>query len=1035
MEFNNKEVNSEENTFKNLCLEETMDNICRELFRAIHEGKWLKIEYKNKSEETTRYWISVVGLDPYNRVLKVDGLHLGYYTINRFEKIFLDSIISAEVVDGSFCERNEELIADIEMNHEKYVNIFKQSANLKILSYLEMCNKMDGSVYEKNFELVEYLDRDAVAQDRYELSDEQFKMIVRYFQFNKDKKKSDSGRLQIKSLAMNVLSVHTNKGLYVLAYRRLGLDIKAKALKPAKEITICTQFTLGGEVQSVRRFLEAEEYELLNDFNANQEEIKDVISSHLADKEQVDDIPYIIGLGIDVALDLNSEYKAILDMYSADNVSIPIRAFFGELLTKPRRSKAYPIALINENINLDQLLAINNGMKFPCAYIQGPPGTGKTNTIKNTIVTAFFNETTVLFASNNNVPIDNVTEALCNLKYKDKIMPFPILRLGNTEKLKEAIKYINELRKRVASIPVFEDTLNKRKEDRKVRAKQLSDLLKNYEDVVELRERKESMEHLMKYQEGMKALGSLSAFQMDLQMNQMNSLNKKIEGIGEISNDKVMELLDRNEGEFYQYLYFTSAKYIKKLETKPYKELTDILDADIKEDEKVQEFNKYLKNSENIKLLQKVFPVMVTTCISAHRLGSPEELFDMVIIDEASQCNVAISLVPIIRGRSMMLVGDPQQLKPVVLLDDLTNKKLRKKYNIGDEYDYRENSIYKTYLTCDAVSDEVLLRSHYRSHKKIIDFNNKKYYNSKLEIMTKSEEKEPLVFVNVENSSSEVKNTSPAEVSEILDYAECNKDKSIGVITPFVNQRVLIETGIKDRKLGNIVCGTVHAFQGDEKDVVLFSTAISNRTTDGTYNWLKNNKELLNVATSRAKEKLILLASTKEIERLHGDNEDDDLYELVNYIKTNGQSVVTKKQISSRALGVQPFSTATENAFLDNLTHALGNIWLTQSRYAIRKEVPISKVFVENVTHNALFYMGRFDFVVYEKQGRSEIPILAIELDGKEHYADEIVKERDRKKNEICKAHNLQIIRVENSYARRYNYIKDILMDYFSRTH
>lgn len=1012
-----------------------MDNICRELFRAIHEGKWLKIEYKNKNEETTRYWISVVDLEPYTRVLKVDGLHLGCYTVNRFEKIYIDSIISAEVVDGSFCERNEKLIEDIAINPEKYVNIFEQNANLKILSYLEMCNKLDGNTYETDFELIHYLDRDSVTEAAYELSEGQFKLIVKYFQYNKDKKKFESGGLQIKNLAINVLSVHTNRGLHVLAYRKLGLDVKARVLKPDKEITICTQFTIAGEVQNIRKFLEAEEYELLSEFEKNQEVIKDAIASHLQGCEQVDDIPYIIGLGIDVALDLNSEYKAILDMYEADEVSIPIKAFFGELLAKPRRSKAYPIALINENINLDQLLAINNAMKFPCAYIQGPPGTGKTNTIKNAIITAFFNETTVLFASYNNTPIDSVTESLSKLKYKGKTIPFPILRLGNTEKLKQAMAYINELRKKVSAIPVFEDTLNKRKEDRKVRARQLSDLLKNYEEIVELKERKESMEHLIKYQNKMGNIGSISAFQMDIQMNQMNSLNQKIAGIGEISNDKVMELLDRNEEEFYQYLYFISAKYIKKLETKPFKELIDILDTDIEEDEKVQKFAKYLKKSENIKLLQKIFPIMVTTCISAHKLGSPEILFDMVIIDEAGQCNVAISLVPIIRGRNMMLVGDPQQLRPVVLLDDITNKKLRKKYNINDEYDYKENSIYKTYLACDAVSDEILLRCHYRSNKKIIDFNNKKYYNSKLEILTKSEEKEPLLFVDVENSRSELKNTSPAEAAEILDYASLNRDKTMAVITPFVNQRKLIETGIKDRKLDNIVCGTVHAFQGDEKDVVLFSTALSDRTTDGTYNWLKNNKELINVAVSRAKEKLILLASKKELERLHGSDLDDDLYELVNYVRTNGQSVVTKKQVSSRALGVQPFSTATENAFLDNLTHALGNIWLSQSRYTIHKEVAISQVFQENLTHNALFYMGRFDFVVYEKQGKAEIPILAIELDGREHYTEEAVIERDRKKNEICKAHNLQIIRVENSYARRYNYIKDILMDYFKRTH
>ena len=80
----------------------------------------------------------------------------------------------------------------------------------------------------------------------------------------------------------------------------------------------------------------------------------------------------------------------------------------------------------------------------------------------------------------------------------------------------------------------------------------------------------------------------------------------------------------------------------------------------------------------------------------------------------------------------------------------------------------------------------------------------------------------------------------------------------------------------------------------------------------------------------------------------------------------------------------------------------------------------------ENESYNDLFYSGRFDFVVYEKAGDQEIPLLAIELDGKEHFENEIVKNRDKKKNEICREHDLQLIRVENSYARRYNYMKEI---------
>ncbi|MDE6925909.1 MAG: DUF2726 domain-containing protein, partial [Acetatifactor sp.] len=122
-------------------------------------------------------------------------------------------------------------------------------------------------------------------------------------------------------------------------------------------------------------------------------------------------------------------------------------------------------------------------------------------------------------------------------------------------------------------------------------------------------------------------------------------------------------------------------------------------------------------------------------------------------------------------------------------------------------------------------------------------------------------------------------------------------------------------------------------------------------------------------------------------------------------------------------------------AFMANLNHALENIWLSQNRYSVKKEVAISQVFENNVNYSDLFYSGRFDFVVYERQGSADIPVLAIELDGKEHFEDEVVRNRDRKKNEICSAHNMQIIRVENSYARRYNHIKEILINYFSVKH
>ena len=811
--------------------------------------------------------------------------------------------------------------------------------------------------------------------------------------------------------------------------------MKQRALKPDNEITICTEFTIDGTKQSIRRFLDGDEYELLADFEANQERIKDCIAKRMKQGgSNVDDMPYIIGLEADIALDLHKEYQAIMRMYQQGEVPVPIRAFFGDLLERPRRTAAYPITLINQRINMDQLLAIHNAMKYPVAYIQGPPGTGKTNTIINTIVTAFFNERTVLFASYNNHPINGVYEKLSAIKYHGRNIPFPILRLGNNEKVKEALITMKRLYEEVKNIKVFERTLDRNKDDRKKRAKRLSEMLKRYEDLLDLKERKETIDRVLEYGEKRGVSFEMMSFEEDLRVRQQGQINRKIEEAGEVSEDAAVSLLDRDIETLKEYLYYTSAGYIKKIGAPRNAELKEILEMGEGE-KQLEAFRKYLGQKENIAKLQKIFPIIVTTCISAHRLGEPTPMFDMVIMDEASQCNIAVSLVPIVRGESLMLVGDPQQLNPVILLDEITNEKLKKRYKVTDEYDYRKNSIYKTFLACDAVSDETLLHNHYRCHRSIIGFNNRKYYSSRLNILSESKEQQPLLYMDMQEAFSDFKNTAPVEAYEIAKYAALNRDKDIGIITPFVNQKRMIEEELERAKVTNVSCGTVHAFQGDEKDVILFSTAITDQTQAGTYEWLKNNKELINVATSRAKDKLIVFSSKKNLERLHQKEGDDDLYELAQYVWSNGTSRVTPKQAASRALGVKPFSSATEEAFLQNLTHALENIWLTQSRYTIHKEVAIAHVFQGNESYNDLFYNGRFDFVVYEKLGKREMPILAIELDGKEHFESDVVMNRDKKKNAICEEHNLQLIRVENSYARRYNHIKEILMNYFSVMH
>ena len=651
---------------------------------------------------------------------------------------------------------------------------------------------------------------------------------------------------------------------------------------------------------------------------------------------------------------------------------------------------------------------------------------GKTNTIVNTLTTAFFNERTVLFSSYNNHPIDGVVEKLQAVTYHGQTVPFPILRLGNNEKTAEALRTIDQLFEQCKKIPVPERLLDKNHADRTARAKQLTALLERYERILDLRERRETIRRLLD------ARGQMN-FQYELQAGQLPQVDRELAAYGSIDSADALALLDRNEDELLRYLYYTSARCIRRLEEPKYDELMEIVHSPDTDKERVAQFNKYISEPENLKKLLRVFPIVATTCISAHRLGDPEPSFDMVIMDEASQCSTAMSLVPILRGASLMLVGDPQQLSPVILLDPADNRTLRRRYGVTQEYDYIENSIYKCFLACDAVSDETLLSYHYRCSPKIIEFNNRKYYNHKLHIASRETDPTPLVYVDVPNDTTDEKNTAPQEVRRIEAYLTAHPDKQVGIITPFAKQRAAIEAMLRAKHFENAACGTVHAFQGDEKDVVIFSLALTDQTRPRTYDWLKTNKELINVATSRAREQLVILSNQAALDRLHADSTDDDIYELVQYVRKNGQSEVTEKPAASRALGIKPYSTKTEDAFLENLNHALDNAFLDGSRCTVRKEVPIAQVFEDNPGCADLFYTGRFDFVVYQREGRRLMPILAIELDGREHRDDPAVRRRDRKKDQICREHGFELIRVENSYARRYNYIKSILINYFRK--
>ena len=83
--------------------------------------------------------------------------------------------------------------------------------------------------------------------------------------------------------------------------------------------------------------------------------------------------------------------------------------------------------------------------------------------------------------------------------YEGRKIPIPVLRIGNAEKVNEATIYIKKLYEYVQGIKVFDATLDKRKDERKERAKRLSEVLRDYDTILDLKDRKEAINSILEF--------------------------------------------------------------------------------------------------------------------------------------------------------------------------------------------------------------------------------------------------------------------------------------------------------------------------------------------------------------------------------------------------------------------------------------------------------------------------------------------------------------------------------------------------------
>ena len=458
--------------------------------------------------------------------------------------------------------------------------------------------------------------------------------------------------------------------------------------------------------------------------------------------------------------------------------------------------------------------------------------------------------------------------------------------------------------------------------------------------------------------------------------------------------------------------------YINKLHEPKYKDLIDICYID-DDETRASEFNKWTQDDKNMKLLNNAFPIIFSTNISSHKLGTPAYKFDLVIMDEAGQCNVAHSLIPICRAENLLLVGDPNQLRPVVILEKKVNERLMEKYNVSELYDYKKYSILDVMINHDNISKYILIKYHYRCGKKIIKFSNDRYYHSALDLSYLQEDGD-IEFLKVENKNIFERNSAFEEAQEVIKYIQRNNLKEVSIITPFVNQQVLINRLLEENNIKGINCGTIHSLQGAEKDTIILSTALSSKTSRVTYSWLKNNVELLNVGATRAKNKLVICGDLDVINKLS--DKKDDLYQLINYAISEGKITVPPNESVKLEIG-KSNGSKNEDMFFETISHFCS----TQKYFEVKRNVSFKTIFKDDP--DLCKSEKEFDVVLYEtKWPRPATPRIAIEINGGEHFGSHIREIRDTQKLEACKKKKIKFLVIDNSFVKSYEYIRDLLI-------
>lgn len=726
--------------------------------------------------------------------------------------------------------------------------------------------------------------------------------------------------------------------------------------------------------------------------------------------------------------------------------------------TIAKRETTYPI-IAPFSSNSSQIESIQNALQSRVSVIQGPPGTGKTQTILNIIANLLIRGKTVAVVSGNNEATRNVYE-----KLEKENLGFLCAALGNktnismffekqsTNKIPYELISGEDNSPTASELEIISQNVIDLYNSKQQRAKLKSEIKgllieKNFNDK-EFESIPPYLQRIEKKFQSSKASLEAAAYIEALFSKRNHRLINNLKlflhlGIWPTKDFNAAETIDYLQNRFYPKKIHELVEAIKSIDNKfPLDESERmVLEYQTKSRLYLDSFlrSKY-KKLENKTFTQRTYrddrnfinryPIILSTTYSLQLCKPNDIIFDYVVIDESSQVNIASAAIALASARRAVIVGDSKQLPHVVpnrLKEPLT--KIKEKYELPIFVDYVRFSLLESIrLEYGQDVPSVLLNEHYRCDPEIIGFCNKRFYDDKLVIQTRHAEGCGITIVETPSHSA-LKRTNPrqAEIisSEILPFQESNED--VGIVAPYRDQVSYIREHLRKN---DILVDTVHKFQGKERSTIILSTT-ADRTIvneDPEHIDFLNDPNLINVAISRAKKRLYVIASSEALSQ--EGTLLNDLSKYVSYYSENPSKRRTKivsvfdlmyddyapilEKTNRRLLKISEFKS-------ENIIATILNDICKSRKHGLlsfKFNYPLRKILHAEYYHtledrNFILAPGTHcDFVVFNNLDKQIV--LIVEVDGKQHEG-KLQKQRDARKDRLIRSAGLKLVRIKTT--------------------